>query len=63
VKSTIPTLHCDHESGCPEWTPDWYELTCSNWRDLLDGWDYDPYRDPDASFCPEHSRKIAGHHA
>lgn len=53
MRSTMPAMFCDSEDGCDEWHIDWYEGTASNWRDLLDGWQYDPRTG--AAFCPEHT--------
>lgn len=55
MRGTVPTLHCDHEDGCTEWTVDWYTLTADNWRDLMRGWKYDPYGDGDSALCSKHA--------
>lgn len=57
MKGTVPIVTCDHEDGCDEWMIDNWEMGVSNWRDLMPGWTYDPYKDNDDALCPEHSRE------
>lgn len=54
---TVPIQMCDHENGCTEWMVDHYETGATNWRDLLGGWAFDPYKPRDAflAFCPKHA--------
>ncbi|TFD27467.1 hypothetical protein [Cryobacterium cryoconiti] len=64
MRATTPILMCDHEDGCDETTPDFYEMLAQNWRELMDkGWTYDPYRDPDAALCPKHAPEPQGENA
>jgi hypothetical protein len=56
MKGSVPTIHCDDESGCTEWTLDYYEMTCDNWRSLMDkGWQFDPYDRNLPHLCPDHA--------
>ena len=52
--ATVPVQTCDHEDGCDEWMIDYYALCANNWRDFLSQWQFDPYKDRDLAFCPEH---------
>jgi hypothetical protein len=52
MRGTIPIRTCDSEDGCDRWTVDHYAMDVTNWRDLLDGWAFDPRADE--SFCPDH---------
>lgn len=54
MRGTVPILSCDHKDGCDNWVVDNYELGVTNWREVLRGWEYDPYADRDAAYCPEH---------
>lgn len=55
MKGEMPAIWCDAEDGlCTEWQVDYYEMTASNWRELMDGWTYDPYKPEVDIFCPNH---------
>lgn len=54
MRGTIPILTCDSEYGCDAWTVDQYELGVKEWKHIMRGWAYDPYKDRDAAFCFEH---------
>lgn len=56
MKATFPIITCDDESGCPNWTLDWYEALASNWRELqAPGWQYDPHKPAQPILCPDHA--------
>lgn len=58
MKATAPIITCDSEDGCAEWEMDWYEMTASNWHELMGEWKYDPYGDPNAYIlCPYHAKE------
>lgn len=52
--ATLPVQMCDSEEGCTEWMIDYYALCADNWGDFLSQWQFDPYKDRDLAFCPEH---------
>lgn len=59
MKGNTPTLHCDAETGCDEWTVDYYEVTASN----VDGVRITSHRRApgwtsadDQDLCPKHAR-------
>jgi len=52
VRGTVPILTCDSEFGCDGWIIDQYELGVKEWREIMRGWTYNPYKDRDAAFCP-----------
>lgn len=54
MRSVVPVLICDHEDACDAWITDEYAMGVDNWRDCLGGWEYDPHRDTEAAYCPEH---------
>lgn len=55
MKGTAPIIACDDESGCDQWIWDAYTATVDNWRDFLDGWQYDPYDRDLPQLCPQHA--------
>lgn len=54
--TTVPVQTCDDEDGCDRWMIDYYALCANNWKDFLDGWQFDPYspHDRDLALCTEH---------
>lgn len=56
MKGTVPIITCDDEYGCDEWELDHFEMGVMNWRELMQGWKYDPYNSGDDMFCPEHAK-------
>lgn len=55
MKGTFPIITCDSEDGCDQWTLDWYEGSASNWRELMQGWHYNPHDwQHDEQLCPRH---------
>lgn len=55
MKGTMPIITCDEDSGgCTDWTTDWYEACASNWAELMEGWQYDPYKPAALIYCPSH---------
>jgi hypothetical protein len=54
MRGTLPILTCDSEDGCDMYVTNQYELGVKEWRDIMRGWAYDPYKDRDASLCPVH---------
>lgn len=55
-RGTFPIITCDYEVGCDQWTLDYYEALCDNWRSLMaEGWQYDPYARDKPHLCPEHA--------
>jgi hypothetical protein len=56
MRATFPIITCDDDSGCDQWTLDWYSALVSNWRELMaPGWRYDPYRPDRPQLCPSHA--------
>lgn len=58
MRGTYPIVTCDHDSGCTEWMLDQWSACVDNWRDFLDGWQYDPFRYDEIAcpaFCAEHA--------
>ncbi len=57
---TIPIQTCDGDDAlcCDEWMIDHYETGASNWRELLDGWVFDPHSD--RAYCPAHAALAGG---
>lgn len=51
MRGTIPIRTCDSEDGCDGWMIDQHAMDVDNWRDLLDGWKFDPRADE--TFCPD----------
>jgi len=51
MRGTIPIRTCDSEDGCDGWMTDHYAMDVTNWRDLLEGWAFDPRADE--TFCPD----------
>lgn len=57
MRGTIPIITCDSEDGCDSWVVDNYELGVKEWREIMRGWAYDPYKDRDSAYCPEHKKE------
>lgn len=56
MKGTIPIITCDDEYGCDEWEINHWEMGVMNWRELMQGWKYDPHHSAAEMFCPEHAK-------
>lgn len=56
MRGTMPIITCDDENGCDEWEIDDYTIGAMNWRELLAGWQYNPYESGADIFCPKHAR-------
>lgn len=57
MRGTIAIVTCDDEHGCDEWTVDYHEVGVSNWRELMAGWQFDPfpYGNTKPQMCREHA--------
>lgn len=61
MRDTIPILQCDHEDGCTAYIIDYHSMCTDKWKELLaEGWRFDPYRDSDVAYCPEHAEEADG---
>jgi hypothetical protein len=60
MKGTAPIITCDDEDGCTEWDIDYYEMGASNWRELMPGWQYNPYGSGEGIYCREHAQEAVG---
>jgi hypothetical protein len=58
MRGTVPIITCDSEYGCDNWVIDNYELGAKEWREIMRGWTYEPYKDRDAALCPEHKDEV-----
>jgi len=56
MKGTMPIVTCDDEYGCDEWEVDYHQICATNWRELMEGWQYNPYDSAADIFCPEHAK-------
>lgn len=56
MRGTVPILTCDSEDGCDQWVTDVYALGVMEWKEIMRGWAYNPYKDPDSAYCPEHKK-------
>lgn len=52
-----PMLSCDYGAGCDESIVDYHAMYASSWRELMTGWQYDPCREVNGIYCPEHASK------
>jgi hypothetical protein len=34
-----------------------YELGVNEWREITRGWTYNPHKDRDSAYCPEHKKE------
>lgn len=60
MQTTFPIITCDDDSGCDQWTLDWYTALASNWRELMQpGWTYDPHHPDRPQLCPEHTAELS----